>query len=97
MRRSHRLIWDDWTCDQCRAIVAGPAETERPCQLVRRYGPALVPELPRVVWGQAHGYIAVHDSATDTWHEIAYGDAPAVWRAAIRHRAEARRTLNERP
>lgn len=84
-RRSHRPAWDDWTCDQCRVIVPGPEETERPWRLVRRVSPSPVSgPAPRVVWGRERGYIAVYDSATDTWHEIAYQDAPAVWRAAIR-------------
>ena len=85
-QRTHRPVWDDWTCDQCRAIVAGPTETERPWRLVRRYGPVPLPSLPRVVWGQARGHLAVHDPATDTWHEIAYREAPPVWQAAVRSR-----------
>jgi hypothetical protein len=82
--RMARPACGDWTCASCGVIVAGPDETERPWRLVRRYGPVPVPTQPRVVWGQARGYLAVHDPATDTWHEIAYRDAPAVWQAAVR-------------
>ena len=39
----------------------------------------------------ARRYITVHHSATDTGHEIAYRDAPAVWHAAVRRRKPPRR------
>jgi len=85
-RRMQRPVWGDWTCGRCGVIVAGPEVTERLWQLGRRYGPVPLPDQPRVVWGQERGYLAVHDSATDTWHEIAYRDAPAVWQAEVRRR-----------
>ena len=84
-RRSHRPAWGDWTCDRCRVIVAGPNLTERPWRRVRQYGPWPMSTAPRVAWGQGRGYIAVHDVAPGTWHEIAYRDAPAAWQAAVRH------------
>jgi len=86
LSRTKRPAWSDWTCDQCGVIVVTPRVTERPWKLVRRYGPVPLPSLPRVVWGQARGYIAVHDPVTDTWHEIAYRDAPVVWQAMVRRR-----------
>ena len=79
----------DWRCDRRGAIVAGSEQTERPLRLVRRYGPVPINEVPRVVWASERGYLAVHDSATDTWHEIAYRDAPAVWQVAVRRRQDS--------
>jgi hypothetical protein len=91
-RRSYRPTWGDWTCNRCSAIVARPEQTERTWQLAGRYGPCPVSTVPRVVWGQRRGYIAIHDSAADTWHEIAYRDAPAAWQAAVhRRRADPER------
>lgn len=84
--RVARPAWWDWTCGQCGVIVAGPELTERPWGLIQRRAPVSGVGSPRVVWGQARGYLAVLDPATNTWHEIPYRDAPAVWQATVRRR-----------
>lgn len=84
--RRYREQWGDWVCAFCRAIVAGPEQTERPWRRERRCGPFPALEQPAVVWGRERGYLAVRDPHTGDWHEIAYCDAPAVWQAAVRTR-----------
>lgn len=92
--RSARPAWGDWTCGGCRAIVAGPAETERPWRMVPRCGaadqPAPATSASRsgvvVRWGSERGWIAVRDPASGEWHEIRYQDAPEVWRRALPRR-----------
>jgi len=82
--RRPRAEWGDWVCAFCRAIVAGPASTERSWRTLRRYGPFSGDGQPAVTWGRERGYLAVRDPHTGDWHEIPYREAPPVWQAAVR-------------
>ncbi|MGE3511475.1 MAG: hypothetical protein AB7N65_21605 [Vicinamibacterales bacterium] len=82
--RRQRAEWGDWVCAFCRAIVAGPDQTERPWRVRRR--DVLFPGTgsPAVTWGRERGYLAVRDPHSGDWHEIPYQEAPPVWQAAVR-------------
>jgi len=82
--RRPRAEWGDWVCAFCRAIVAGPAATERSWRTLRRCGPFSGDGQPAVTWGRERGYLAVRDPHTGDWHEIPYREAPPVWQAAVR-------------
>jgi len=38
----------------------------------------------QVHWGRERGDLAVQDPSDGTWHEMAYRDAPPVWKSAVR-------------
>jgi hypothetical protein len=82
--RRHRAAWGDWVCAFCRAIVAGPDQTERPWRIRGRVGPFPCSGPPTVTWGSERGYLAVRDPHTGDWHQIPYREATPVWPAAIR-------------